>query len=68
MEKLMDETHLFQANFAQTFVAEADMSRPSKKTSPLDGASTAPIKCRNVLLPDPLGPETVINSPCSAGN
>ena len=41
------------------------MSRPLTITRPLVGVSMHPIMLRIVLLPEPDGPATVINSPLS---
>jgi hypothetical protein len=40
-------------------------STPSTSTWPVLGCSRLPAIVRSVLLPDPLGPITAKNSPCS---
>ena len=40
-------------------------SRPSKKTLPLEGRSSAPRSCRSVVFPEPLGPSSATNWPGS---
>src|SRR5262245_4277686 len=43
----------------------ATVERPSSSTSPDVGTSSSPANDNNVLLPDPEGPITATNSPCS---
>ncbi len=43
----------------------APVSRPFTTTVPEVGVSTQPMRFRSVVFPDPDGPATARNSPCS---
>ena len=63
VELLEDEAERVQPQLGQLAVAETPRSRPSKKTLPALGRSSAPSSCSSVVLPDPLGPSSATNSP-----